>query len=173
MELENEKPWNSDFCGHCRQCIDSCPTKAITEDREVISSRCISYWTIEAKSLPPENLRPLLGDWLFGCDLCQTSCPWNQKKLAQQVLPETTSSIEQKRELRRILESSRKQLQKEFHQTPLSRVAGWKLQRNAIVVATNLKYVELTDAIARWQHDEKLGPLVEWSLQTLGPTQKP
>ncbi len=68
-----------DFCGKCQKCMEVCPTQAITAPRVLDASKCISYLTIESKKIPGEELRKAIGDWFFGCDICQTACPWNQK----------------------------------------------------------------------------------------------
>ncbi len=67
-----------DRCGKCTACIDACPTQAIVADRVIDARRCISYLTIESKGPVPVELRAGMGDWIFGCDDCQTSCPWNR-----------------------------------------------------------------------------------------------
>lgn len=68
-----------DFCGTCDRCLKVCPTGALEAPRQLNATKCISYWTIEAKEIAPEGLREKFGDWFFGCDLCQSVCPWNQK----------------------------------------------------------------------------------------------
>ena len=66
-----------DRCGSCVRCITACPTHCILPDRTLDANRCISYLTIEQKGSIAPELRPLLGDWIFGCDICQAVCPWN------------------------------------------------------------------------------------------------
>jgi epoxyqueuosine reductase len=68
----------TDHCGTCTRCIDACPTNAIYEPYRVDATRCISYHTIELKDQMPEEYRELIGNWLYGCDICQEVCPWNR-----------------------------------------------------------------------------------------------
>ncbi len=79
LDIEPDQPFEHDRCGSCRRCIEACPTGCILPDRTIDSQRCISYLTIELKGIIPHDLRPLVGDWVFGCDVCQQVCPWNQR----------------------------------------------------------------------------------------------
>jgi epoxyqueuosine reductase len=77
IDLDIDKPFTVDYCGTCQRCIQACPTACILPGRMLDASHCISYLTIENKAAIPEHLRPKLGNWVFGCDLCQIVCPWN------------------------------------------------------------------------------------------------
>jgi epoxyqueuosine reductase len=79
LPLPADPPFSQDHCGSCTRCIDACPTDAIYRPGAVDANRCISYWTIEHRGPEfPEDLAPLFGDWVFGCDVCQDVCPWTR-----------------------------------------------------------------------------------------------
>lgn len=75
IEIEPDAPLTQN-CGRCAICIDKCPTGAIIEPYRIDSPRCISYLTIEERGAIPRELRPLMGNWVFGCDICQDVCPY-------------------------------------------------------------------------------------------------
>jgi epoxyqueuosine reductase len=78
IELEPDDATITDHCGTCTRCITACPTQCILPNRTLDARRCISYLTIELKEDIPDELRPLMKDWIFGCDICQQVCPWNR-----------------------------------------------------------------------------------------------
>lgn len=78
LELEPDLPFVTDHCGTCTRCIQACPTDCILPNRTIDARRCISYLTIELKDDIPIELRDKIGDWVFGCDICQDVCPWNR-----------------------------------------------------------------------------------------------
>ncbi|MCJ7434437.1 MAG: tRNA epoxyqueuosine(34) reductase QueG [Anaerolineales bacterium] len=78
VSIEPDTAFISDHCGTCTRCIKACPTHCIQPNRTLDAKRCISYLTIELKDDIPINLRPLIKDWIFGCDVCQIVCPWNR-----------------------------------------------------------------------------------------------
>jgi epoxyqueuosine reductase len=78
VHLPTDEP-AMDRCGTCRRCIDACPTGAITDAYKLDARKCISYLTIEHRSDIDSTLQPQIGEWLYGCDICQDVCPWNGK----------------------------------------------------------------------------------------------
>jgi len=88
IELEPDSPFEADHCGSCTRCLEACPTTCILPNRTLDASRCISYLTIELKGAVPLDLRHQVAEWVFGCDVCQQVCPWNQRFATQAGDPE-------------------------------------------------------------------------------------
>lgn len=158
-----------DFCGTCTRCIDQCPTKAINNDRTLDAKKCISYWTIESKTNPPPELAKNFQGHFFGCDICQTACPWNQKVFKRSLLNEKAppSNEDLIQDLKTILNSSGKQLLKIFKDTPLVRSGPRGLKRNALIVVANLKLKELIPDVQAFTNHKELKDLAHWCLKEL------
>ena len=162
-----------DHCGTCTRCIDACPTGALVAPRELDARKCISYLTIEAKSIPPPDLREKIGDWFFGCDICQTVCPWNLKTHGRDALSRKnyrTDNEERSRlveDLRFLLASPFRKLERAFAGTALLRASGVGLKRNALIVCANMRVVELLPVVNALNGHERLGSLAAWTLQIL------
>ena len=137
LELtDHKKPVPTDHCGTCTRCIDICPTQALTPHKLEVE-KCISYRTIEKKDISKRVLKDSLDSWFFGCDLCQTVCPWNEKVFGKEnmrKLEEWKITDEQVTELQEILLSSNKSLDRKYKRFPLSRARGKRLKRNALQV---------------------------------------
>jgi epoxyqueuosine reductase len=173
LQVDLQNPLISDFCGTCQKCMEICPTQALSSPHVLDANRCISYWTIESRKIPPPEIRKKMGDWLFGCDLCQTVCPWNQKIYKTQLeLSEKRSLSQQDREnllqdLKFILVSSNRQIVKKIEKTPLMRAGPKGLKRNALIVIGNQKLVELKTLVEEKIQDPFLGSLAKEILMEL------
>ena len=83
LDLEYDTP-ATDHCGSCTACIDACPTEALIQPYQIDGSKCISYLTIELKEAIPNEFQGKMDNWAFGCDVCQTVCPWNRFAITHQ-----------------------------------------------------------------------------------------
>lgn len=131
-------------CGTCTRCIDICPTGALQSDYSIDARKCISYLTIENKGPIPEELRPQIKDWIFGCDLCQEVCPHNFRA-KQTTEPDFIKPIAgDELDLKEILEiKTDQEFTQKFQGSPLMRAKRIGLIRNACVVAANQNRTDL------------------------------
>ena len=140
LELSYDKGRLFDGCGQCRLCIDACPTEAIREPFTVDARRCISYLTIEHHGEIEESLKPRMGEWLFGCDVCIDVCPFNGRPVETPWEELRSSGVGETVPLESILSLSEDaDFQARFQGTPLLRPKREGLRRNAAIVLENLK----------------------------------
>ena len=136
LDLEPDKPL-ADHCGKCTKCIDFCPTQAITGPREMDARRCISYLTIEHKGSIPLELRHLMGDKIYGCDICLEVCPWNRfAKLSRETKLHAKTEIFQ-HSLKDFLAFTDKDFRRVFAKSPIKRIKRTQFLRNVCVAVGN------------------------------------
>jgi epoxyqueuosine reductase len=130
---------NEDDCGRCHLCLDACPTGAIIAPYTVDARRCISYLTIEHRGPIPRELRPLIGDHVFGCDICQVVCPHNSKSLARSH-PEFAprAGVSARPSLIPLLNITEEEFQQRFRGSAIMRTKRRGLRRNVAVALGNL-----------------------------------
>ena len=166
LELEPDDPFVPDHCGTCERCIVACPTDAIRGPRELDARRCISYLTIELRGPIPLELRPLVGNRVFGCDICQEVCPWND------LVPETREPRFRPRddvtgpELIELMSLNDAEFRSRYADTPLERARRSGFLRNVAVALGNWGNRAAVPALTSGLADEE--PLVRghaaWAL---------
>ena len=138
----------SKTCGQCARCIPACPTDAIVAPYVVDNRRCISYLTIENKGDIPRELRPAMGNWVFGCDICQEVCPVNRKARATND-PNFGRRDLSAVDLVELLEITEEEFRRRFAGTPIMRAKREGMQRNAGVALGNLGDADAVPALSR------------------------
>ena len=137
-ELVPDLPFQADRCGTCRRCLGACPTDAFVESRVLDARRCISYLTIEHAAPFSDDERRMVGDWLFGCDVCQDVCPWNVTFAAPTSDPELAVRGEVAAPEPAALQiAAPEEFERRFGDTAFERPGAAGLRRNAAAVAAN------------------------------------
>lgn len=169
LKLEPDPPARGS-CGRCRICLDGCPTGAIVAPYVVDARRCISYLTIEHRGWIPRPLRPLIGTWVFGCDVCQDVCPHNvlvRKGIHAEFAPRRDVAYPDLVELLRMDEQT---YQERFRRSAIRRAKRQGLRRNAAVALGNLRDPRALPALTEALQDED--PIVRghaaWALGRIG-----
>jgi epoxyqueuosine reductase len=173
LQLPADQP-EADHCGTCRACLDICPTAAFPEPYRLDATRCISYLTIEHKGPIPRELRPLMGNRIYGCDDCLAACPWN--KFAQQGREAKLSAREDLRaprlaDLARLDDTHFRAL---FSKSPVKRTGRDRFVRNVLIAIGNSGDITLAAEAERLLNDAS--PLIRgaavWALGRLLPKEE-
>ena len=169
LDLEPDVPLAKN-CGECVRCIDACPTGAIVAPYVIDNRRCISFLTIELRGPIPVELRPLMGDWVFGCDICQDVCPVN-RDAAQSLEPAFRQRHDfSAPELIPLLELDDEGFRERFRNSAIKRAKRAGLQRNVCVALGNIGDRRAVPALGRALVEA--GPLVRrhaaWALGRIG-----
>lgn len=143
LDLVADEPFAADRCGTCTRCLDACPTDAFAAPRVLDATRCVSYLTIEAKGPVPPELGEKFGDLLYGCDICQSVCPWNvrfSRALEDDSPFKPREAIGSKTGIalaNDLVSMSQEEFTKAFRGSPMKRAKLRGLKRNAEVVIAN------------------------------------
>lgn len=137
-DLAADLPFEADRCGTCRACLDACPTAAFVAPHVMDAQRCISYLTIERRGAFSDAERALVGEWLFGCDVCQDVCPWNVRFAGAtgdpELAPRRELSAAGPAELARLDDAT---FARRYGDTAFTRPGATGMQRNAAAVLDN------------------------------------
>lgn len=169
LELEPDSPHETSHCGTCTRCLDACPTDAFVAPYVLDARKCISYLTIELRGPIPDALRPGIGDWLFGCDVCQDVCPWNRKSPATQTPEFQPQAGLRPVDASRLLTLTAEQFDAEFGDTPLARPGRVGILRNAAIVLGNSRHPAAIPALLQGLQDAEpvIREACEWALKRL------
>jgi epoxyqueuosine reductase len=161
-------------CGSCRRCLDACPTNAFPQPYVLDARRCISYLTIELKGWIPRNLRPLLGNWIYGCDVCQDVCPFNRFAQPVTTAEFTAADINAAAPpLLELLALDEAGFATRFAHSPIKRIKRRGLLRNVCVAAGNWGSETAIPSLIHLLSDPE--PLIRghaaWALHQIGGPQ--
>jgi epoxyqueuosine reductase len=175
LDLVADAPFEAEHCGTCRQCLDACPTNALSAPGVLDARRCISYLTIELKGAIPPDLREPIDGLLYGCDICQDVCPWNVR-FARDLPADspymargTLGGNDARTLARELLGMMHSEFSAAFKGSPMKRAKLRGLKRNAAVVLGNVGTTDDAGVLTRALDDEE--PLVRehaaWALRRI------
>jgi len=173
VELIPDAPHETAHCGTCTRCLDACPTDAFPQPYVLDARKCIAYLTIELKGPIPAELREGVGEWLFGCDICQDVCPWNKKAPAKNDFAFRPHGDLNPADLTSLFEMDEATFASRLGKTAMSRPGRAGVLRNAAIVLGNRRDTRAVAALSSALFDSE--PLVRgasaWALGRIGGAQ--
>jgi epoxyqueuosine reductase len=163
-------------CGTCTRCLTACPTRAFADPYVLDSRRCISYLTIEHRGSFPMDLRPLIGNWVYGCDICQEICPWQRFSKPTGVTDLMPIDTERAAPpLAGLLSLSSEQFEESYRDTAIHRIGRQKLVSNSCIAAGNSAQAELRPFLIPLLRDADVvvRSHAAWALGRLGGGSEP
>ena len=152
IEIAPDAPHVAQFCGSCTKCLDACPTQAFEAPGVLNANKCISYQTIENRERAPVQLRDVMGDWLFGCDVCQEVCPWNAKSARAGSGFSGEPELWRREEFPNVLEwllLPQSEFSRRLSKSPLKRPKRRGMKRNALNVLKNRRKKSVSASTCR------------------------
>jgi epoxyqueuosine reductase len=138
LELQPDAPFEADRCGTCTRCLDACPTDAFVAPHVLNATRCISYLTIEHRSDIASELQPLMGELLYGCDVCQDVCPWNVRFARDTVDPALAPRPENIHpDPKELVTLTDDEFRARFRRSPIKRTKRSGMSRNSAIALAN------------------------------------
>jgi len=175
QQLAYDEPYESDYCGTCTRCLEACPTDAFPEPHVLDANRCISYLTIERRDKSiPDDLRDGIGDWIFGCDICQEVCPWNRFAPLDSLTEFQRRDDLRDLDLPSLLTMDDSAFAERFNSTPLERTGRDVIVRNAAIVAGNLRATGVLVHLKRLVEDRSalVRDAARWALDKIQGTKR-
>lgn len=139
----------TNHCGTCRRCLDACPTDAFPQPYVLDSRRCISYLTIEYRGVIDRDLRPLMGNWIFGCDICQDVCPWNKFARPTTAADAAAAADLAPADLAAFLDLDDAAFRARFRRSPIFRAGRDGFLRNVAIALGNSRSEEAVAPLAK------------------------
>jgi epoxyqueuosine reductase len=160
LDLIPDAPMIESYCGTCTSCLDACPTNALRDPYTLDANRCISFLTIEHRGEIPAGLRPQMGDWIFGCDICQIVCPWNKPG---QEATNIWEEFQPRNDLLAVdpvieVELTQEQFSVKYKGSPIKRAKRQGYLRNIAIALGNREEEDALPALSKAKEDEE--PLV-------------
>ena len=167
-ELPYDDAFATSHCGSCTACLDQCPTDAFVEPGLMDAGKCISYLTIEYRGAIDPALRPGMGEWVFGCDVCQEVCPWNRKPAKRAQHAREAFPVHEL-DLLELFALDEESFRAKYRKSPFWRTRLQGMQRNAAIVLGNQKAKHALPVLTQAANgeDSVVAEACRWAIQEI------